>query len=393
MPNQEMNEFERAKVHDFGNMKFKPEIQNFIDKSHLKKPSNADVKCIRRFVDGFNIVCGAKLNMDKSDVLVLATSQLLEPTKNIEILVICSSLDFADVIKKRYKELNVESKVYICSEKEDIIIETLKAETPHTVIGTLDCISKLIELKEIEWEHLKYLIWDEFDKISEPVGIRYALVKDILQKTPQIKRVMMFASSVFSEGERIIHKAILKNPIFVDNETKLILHGLRHYYIKTQERERVEKILELLEAMNPDKAVIFVNSHAAEYKEIFSYLPKYEQFDQRILITTHLNAHNTENIQGVKMIINYDLPNDADAYIDRVNCVAMNRSTIITFVSNEDAEMLEKIQKRFDIKMTEVSEVTAVVSWVYRFERLHCPPLSRDMVQVLYQKIKSITKK
>jgi ATP-dependent RNA helicase UAP56/SUB2 len=48
--------------------------------------------------------------------------------------------------------------------------------------------------------------------------------------------------------------------IFVDDESKLTLHGLLQYYIKLGEEEKNRKLLDLLDTLEFNQVVIFVKS-------------------------------------------------------------------------------------------------------------------------------------
>ena len=50
--------------------------------------------------------------------------------------------------------------------------------------------------------------------------------------------------------------------IYVDDDTKLTLHGLQQYYIRLGEAEKNRKLIELLDALEFNQVVIFVNSTA-----------------------------------------------------------------------------------------------------------------------------------
>ena len=48
--------------------------------------------------------------------------------------------------------------------------------------------------------------------------------------------------------------------IYVDNESKLTLHGLQQYYIKLEEAHKNRKLSDLLDALEFNQVVIFVKS-------------------------------------------------------------------------------------------------------------------------------------
>jgi len=55
--------------------------------------------------------------------------------------------------------------------------------------------------------------------------------------------------------------------IFVDDDTKLTLHGLQQYYIRLSEGEKNRKLNDLLDALEFNQVVIFV-SKVARAKEL-----------------------------------------------------------------------------------------------------------------------------
>lgn len=86
-------------------------------------------------------------------------------------------------------------------------------------------------------------------------------VQDIFRQTPTQKQVMMF-SATLSQEIRPICKKFMQNPleIYVDDETKLTLHGLQQYYIKLSENEKNRKLNELLDELEFNQVIIFVKS-------------------------------------------------------------------------------------------------------------------------------------
>lgn len=92
-------------------------------------------------------------------------------------------------------------------------------------------------------------------------------VQEIFRATPQQKQVMMF-SATLSPEIRPICKKFMQSPleIYVDDEKKLTLHGLQQYYIKLEENEKNRKLNELLDNLEFNQVIIFVNSTARATK-------------------------------------------------------------------------------------------------------------------------------
>jgi ATP-dependent RNA helicase UAP56/SUB2 len=86
-------------------------------------------------------------------------------------------------------------------------------------------------------------------------------VQEIFRSTPTKKQVMMF-SATLSQEIRPICKKFMRNPleIYIDDETKLTLHGLQQYTIKLAETEKNRMLNDLLDELDFNQVIIFVRS-------------------------------------------------------------------------------------------------------------------------------------
>lgn len=61
---------------------------------------------------------------------------------------------------------------------------------------------------------------------------------------------------------RNICKKFMKNPfeIYIDNDTKLTLHGLMQYTVKLNEDQKIQRLFDLLDALLFNQVIVFVKS-------------------------------------------------------------------------------------------------------------------------------------
>merc|ERR1719263_480708 len=73
----------------------------------------------------------------------------------------------------------------------------------------------------------------------------------------------MFSATLDPEVRPVCRK-FCQDPmeIFVDDDTKLTLHGLQQYFVKLDEPEKNRKLTELLDALEFNQVVIFVSKVA-----------------------------------------------------------------------------------------------------------------------------------
>uniref|UniRef100_A0A183CV46 RNA helicase n=1 Tax=Gongylonema pulchrum TaxID=637853 RepID=A0A183CV46_9BILA len=106
-------------------------------------------------------------------------------------------------------------------------------------------------------------------------------------------------------------------------------------------------------------------------------LARYQQFkdfQKRILVATNLFGRGMD-IERVNIVFNYDMPEDSDTYLHRKEAhgrfqVARagrfgTKGLAITFVSDEnDAKILNDVQDRFDVNVTELPAEIEVASYI-----------------------------
>lgn len=79
---------------------------------------------------------------------------------------------------------------------------------------------------------------------------------------------------------------------------------------------------------------------------------------QRILVATNLFGRGMD-IERVNIVFNYDMPEDSDTYLHRVARAGRfgTKGLAITLVSEEgDAKILNEVQDRFDVNITELPD-------------------------------------
>ncbi|CAB3367071.1 ATP-dependent RNA helicase WM6 [Cloeon dipterum] len=383
-------------IHSSGFRDFllKPEILRAIADCGFEHPSEVQHECIPQAVLGMDVLCQAKSGMGKTAVFVLATLQQLEPTENVVYgLVMCHTRELAFQISKEYERFskympNVKVGVFFGGLPIQKDEEVLKNNCPHIVVGTPGRILALVRSKKLNLKNLKYFILDECDKMLEQLDMRRD-IQDIFRASPHEKQVMMF-SATLSKEIRPVCKKFMQDPmeVYVNDEAKLTLHGLQQHYVKLKENEKNKKLFELLDILEFNQVVIFVKSvqrcmalaqllteqnfpaiaihRGMTQEERLSRYQQFKDFQKRILVATNLFGRGMD-IERVNIVFNYDMPEDSDTYLHRVARAGRfgTKGLAITFVSDEnDAKILNDVQDRFDVNITELPDEIDLSSYI-----------------------------
>jgi len=383
-------------IHSSGFRDFllKPEVLRSIGDCGFEHPSEVQHECIPQAVLGMDVLCQAKSGMGKTAVFVLATLQQIEPVDGqVSVLVMCHTRELAFQISKEYERFskfmtNIKVGVFFGGMAIAKDEQVLKNNCPHIVVGTPGRILALVKSKKLSLKNLKHFVLDECDKMLEQLDMRRD-VQEIFRATPHEKQVMMY-SATLSKDIRPVCKKFMQDPmeVYIDDEAKLTLHGLRQHYVKLKDSEKNRKLFELLDVLEFNQVVIFVKSvqrcvalaqllieqnfpaiaihRGMTQEERLSRYQQFKDFQKRILVATNLFGRGMD-IERVNIVFNYDMPEDTDTYLHRVARAGRfgTKGLAITFVSDEgDAKILNEVQDRFEVDITELPDEIDLSSYI-----------------------------
>ncbi|KAI8899012.1 P-loop containing nucleoside triphosphate hydrolase protein [Globomyces pollinis-pini] len=384
-------------IHSTGFRDFllKPELLKAIGECGFEHPSEVQQECIPQSILGMDVICQAKSGMGKTAVFVLACLQQLDTNvqsaSDPAVVVLCHTRELAFQIKNEFtrfcKFLDVKTAVFYGGTSISQNVEVLKNEKPQIIVGTPGRLCALIRDKALNLKSVKHFVLDECDKLLEAIDMRKD-VQDIFRATPHHKQVMMF-SATLSETIRPICKKFMQNPleIFIDDQTKLTLHGLQQHYVNLEENAKNAMLSNLLDSLEFNQVVIFVRTtqradslywllENASFPSmcIHSRMPQEERikkyqafknFEKRILVATDVFGRGID-MERVNVVINYDMPDTPDSYLHRVGRAGRfgTKGLAISFITSiqdvdkkiDDKALLKAIQDRFEVKISPMPE-------------------------------------
>lgn len=205
------------------------------------------------------------------------------------VLVMCHTRELAFQIRNEYNRFSkympdIKTGVFYGGTPIQKDAEVLKNKDthPHIIVGTPGRLNALVRDKFLRLGSVRIFVLDECDKMLDQIGklahsskcppprsVRRLLTKtdmrrdvqEIFRATPQQKQVMMFSATLSDEIKPICRK-FMQNPTehYVDEDTKLTLHGLQQYFVALEEREKNRKLNELLDDLQFNQVIIFVKS-------------------------------------------------------------------------------------------------------------------------------------
>jgi len=369
-------------------MLLKAELQRAIGDAGFEHPSEVQQNAIPFAMVGNDMIVQAKSGMGKTAVFVIATLQQIEVDPEnaaVDTLVLCHARELAYQIHREFERFskylpNIKTRVVYGGVPFNEHKKMMEEDTPHILIGTPGRVLHLLNENVLKLDNLKRFILDECDDILENGLNMRRQVQEIFKKTPHEKQVMMFSATI-SENARAVCRRLSRKAeeIFVDDK-KLTLHGLQQHFVELTENDKIRKLNDLLDALDFNQVVVFVKTRQRaaaldkmlqkcffpsmcihsdlKQEERLDRYRKFKEYQSRILVSTNLFGRGVD-IERVNIVINFDMPTSSNEYLHRVGRAGRfgTKGLAITFVSgDEDKTVLEDVQNRFEVKVTQLPD-------------------------------------
>jgi superfamily II DNA/RNA helicase len=257
--------------------------------------------------------------------------------------------------------------------------DILKNNTPHIVVGTPGRIAQLTQENSLNLKNVKFFVLDECDKVLETPDMRQQM-QESFRKTPHDKQVMMFSATFSPEARKTAKKFMQEDPleIYIDDASKLSLDALVQYYVKVDEKKKIEKLMDILDMLDFNQVIIFVRSverctalarvlEKANFPTQFIHarlkqpernqrFQDFKDFKFRILLSTELLGRGVD-FEKVNVVVNYDMPIDSTAYLHRVARAGRfgTKGIAISFITtDEDQTVLNDVQSKYVSQIPEM---------------------------------------
>ncbi|MHB8210379.1 MAG: DEAD/DEAH box helicase [Acidithiobacillus sp.] len=236
----------------------------------------------------------------------------------------------------------------------------------QVVVGTPGRIQDHLRRKTLRLDRLQAVVLDEADEMLR-MGFIDA-VEDILKHTPDSRQVALF-SATMPDAIRRIAKTYLRDPleIRVKSATTTVA-AIRQRYWQVSGTHKLDALTRILEVEESNAWLVFVRTKTAtvelaERLEARGYAcgalngdlsqALREQTIERlkagtldIVVATDVAARGLD-VERITHVINYDIPNDTEAYVHRIGRTgrAGRAGDAILFVAPRERHLLHAIER------------------------------------------------
>nr|WP_295161493.1 DEAD/DEAH box helicase [uncultured Methanobrevibacter sp.] len=236
----------------------------------------------------------------------------------------------------------------------------------HVIVGTPGRVIDHVERGNLDLAGIERLVLDEADEMLD-MGFRDDIER-ILDEARYRKQTLMFSATIPKEI-RDIAKNYQNNPKFIKvADKKQNVPKITQYAFRTNHKYKFNDLVKLIEVYNVKSALIFSNTKKG-VDFVFKNLKKHDYSSEaihgdmtqkvrdkvmnkfrngnvRFLVATDVAARGLD-ISNLDFVINYDVPQNYDAYVHRIGRTARagNRGFAFTLVSKEDNSNFKNVSK------------------------------------------------
>lgn len=350
-----------------------------LEKQGIYTPTEIQTLTIPEILNNKDVIGEAHTGSGKTLAFLAPLFQKIDANKkDVQVLILAPTRELVMQIERQSKLLAQNSQMPINTvpiigdvnmEKQ---IKKLKEVKPNIVVGTPGRVLDLIKKKKIKAHTIKTIVLDEGDNLLDNTHSR--TIQDIIKATMRDRQLLIFSATI-SQKAMPIAKDLMKDPIiFKNNKNASLNPNIEHMYIEVEERDKAEVLRKLISAVNPDKAIVFINrgfdvemiadklnyhhkNAFAMHKRITKEqrqqaLEKFRNGKINILVSSDISARGLD-IQGVTHIINLDFPANANEYLHRAGRTARgnNFGCTISLVTSKEKAAIRIYEREFNIKI------------------------------------------
>jgi ATP-dependent RNA helicase RhlE len=339
-----------------------------------EKPTPIQEAAIPEIIKGRDLIAGAQTGTGKTAAFLLPVLNKMtgRATHEVNTLVIVPTRELALQIDQQihgfayFLDINSIS-IYGGGGNADWDTEKRSLTGgADIIVATPGKLIAHLNMGYVKFDTLEHLVLDEADRMLD-IGF-YDDIMKIVSYLPKKRQTLMFSATMPPKINELANK-ILRDPFVISRELAKppegvmqaaylvfepqkapLIQGLIHdkpqcksILIFTSTKSKVGLIVRSLKGKGYSVEGISSDFEQAEREEV---LLRFRSKQTRALVATDVMSRGID-IKDIDLVINFDVPHDAEDYVHRVGRTARAESTgiALTLVNQDDMDKFHRIEK------------------------------------------------
>lgn len=359
----------------FDEFDFEPGIQDAVDAMNFKECTPIQERAIPVIMEGRDLIGVAQTGTGKTAAYLLPVLNALckggYPADAVNCVIMSPTRELAQQIDQQVEGFSYFASVSsaaVYGGNDGIRFEQEKrgmSMGTDILIATPGRLISHLSLGNCDLSRVSFFILDEADRMLD-MGF-YDDIMQIVARLPKNRQTLLFSATMPAEIQKLAG-TILTNPVEVKLAVSKPAEKILQAAYVCYETQKVPIIQSLFEDRKERRVIIFASSKL-KVKEIYKTLKglgidaaemhsdldqaqrdevmhKFRNGHVNVLVATDIVSRGID-IDDIDLVINFDVPHDAEDYVHRIGRTARAGSDgcAITFVSPDDQKPFSSIEK------------------------------------------------
>ena len=344
---------------------------------NFEEATEIQEKAIPTILSGKDLIGCAQTGTGKTAAFVLPTLNQVaeEHSDGVQVLILCPTRELAVQIEQQIQGIAyfTNASCFAVYGGGDGVSWEAEADAlkggADIVVATPGRLLAHIARGYVKFDTVKHLILDEADRMLD-IGFYDDILK-IIKQLPEERQSLMF-SATMAPKIRDLAKQILKDPEEISVAISKPAEGVTQKVIMAHEEQKVALVRHVLGDKDGFNSIIIFCSTKKKVEKLARKLQQkgyacqgissdYEQDAReealrdfrsgkiRIMVATDVMSRGID-IKGIDLVINYDVPGDAEDYVHRIGRTARAKTEgmAVTLVCPDDMFKFSRIEKLID---------------------------------------------
>jgi ATP-dependent RNA helicase DeaD len=356
-----------APFHELG---LKAEILKAIVGLGFEEPTPIQKQTIPLLVQGVDVVAQAPTGTGKTAAFAIPIMQRVEPARRVvQALVITPTRELAVQVADASYAIGQYLRVNVLpiygGQAYEHQLRGLRAGA-QVVVGTPGRVMDHIRRGTLRLGDVQMVVLDEADEMLDMGFIED--IEFILERTPEERQTALFSATMPARIQSLARRYMRAPQVIgLTHEARTVSQTHQGYY-ETPARAKRDALSRILDLQAPRSAIVFCRTRreAAELSSMLQarghaadaihgdmsqaqrerVLRAFRENRLNLLVATDVAARGLD-IPDVTHVINYDIPDDSDAYVHRIGRTGRmgRKGEAITLVTPREMRLLRIIEK------------------------------------------------
>ena len=372
----------------FDDYRLSKEVKKNLGDMNFSRPTDIQYRCIPPIQRGEDLLAIAQTGTGKTAAFAIPLIDKIQQIKlktrtksnAVRSIVMVPTRELAQQITKVFNKIGKNTKVKaLCvygGVDQDYQIDKL-IEGMDVIVSTPGRMFDLVSQGYLKLNKIETLILDEADHMLD-LGFAKD-INDLVRKLPRKRQTLFFSATINKKIKAQAYKMVSSNAIKIQISPKdPVSKNVNHQVVFVEMDDKRFFLQRIIQENEDKKILVFVRTKVraervkkAMARAMIDTLTIHGDKEQQdrdvsllafqtgacsILIATDVTARGID-IEGVDMVVNYDLPEIPENYVHRVGRTGRgrNRGKAISFCAKEEEDYLSAIEEFITVPITRAS--------------------------------------